>query len=136
MKINRTLLIAIIMITLTALLYVAGIPLTSAGVIIAATSIVIIVVEGLRAREIVSENTYWPVLLLGEGIVFILAGLIVKGVIPLVASITGDALIDAFIVSTLVSVAVVIAVQYVPKLFARVTGGSVAPEVYSSPYLE
>lgn len=119
-----------------ALLIATGVPLVSAGAVTASIAAIVLTVEMLKSKNVIGEEAYWPALFLGLGIAFIVAGLIVKGIIPLALSITGDPIVDTFIVATITSVVTVTVAYYLPKLYSRVTGATAAPEVYSSPYLE
>ncbi|MEZ0394544.1 MAG: hypothetical protein ABWK00_05850 [Desulfurococcaceae archaeon] len=130
---KRGLVIPIALVAVTAALYAGGMPLGLAAAIVLGASPVALTVEILRAKGVVSETTYWSALMLGEGLLLLLAALITKGVIPLALAVTGDLLIDAFITSTIAAVVGVTAAYFLPRFYGKIAG---EPEVYSSPYLE
>ncbi|MEZ0346473.1 MAG: hypothetical protein ABWK01_07970 [Infirmifilum sp.] len=129
----KGLIIPLALIIITALLYASGVPLGLAAAIVLGASAIVLTVEFLKAKGIINESSYWSALLLGEGLLLLLAALSAKGIIPLSVAITGDPLIDAFITSTIAAVVGVTAAYFLPRLYGKVTG---EPEVYSSPYLE
>ncbi|MEM0459866.1 MAG: hypothetical protein QXZ31_08335 [Thermofilaceae archaeon] len=118
-----------------AILSAAGVSLTLAGVIVAGAAFVALAVGAMRRMNVISGDMYWAAIVAGWGILFILSGLMIKGVIPVPLSITGDPLLDVIIISTVTSVIMVTVSFFLPKLYSRFTRAkAVAP--IDTPYLE